>query len=301
MRYRSYYLVLMVVIMAAAFFCCSRGEKSEKAQEFSLDAGPPPRPLFFDFEGLKWGMIPEEVIAAWGPPAEAPDPDRGYTDMRYSDRASFKNVTLYFITVPAFRNVHEDVKPQGKSDRALMFLFSVSLDPGLDDIKPWQAVRADLVSRFGEPLTEPKIYESRNSSPEHSAIFRAAECTLAVARWAKAEPSVNWPERLDNLQYVLAPDSLIMEVPRKRWADLRGKFGLSPSAEMKERFETFEKNSSSVAVKDLVKLFGPPNLYWEEAPGTGTMFYFWLTGSRFKFKIREGKIDGFERTYVHEE
>jgi len=295
MHYRLYCLV---VTMAAVFLCCSGGEK---AQEFSLDAGPSPRPLFFDFEGLKWGMVPEEIVAVWGPPAEQPRPDTGYTDMRYRDQAGFKNVTLYFITFPPSRNIHQDVQPREGSDRPLMFLFSVLLDPGLDDIKAKETVRADLVSRFGEPLSEPKIYESQNSSREHSEIFRAAECTLAVARWAKAEPSLNWPERLDNLQYVVAPISLFMEVPRTIWNDLRGEIGLSPSADIKERYETFEKSGGSVEVKDLVKLFGPPNIYWEEAPGTGRMFYFWLTGSRFKFNIAEGKVQSSERTYVHEE
>jgi len=295
MRFRCYGFVFLA---AAAFFCCSGGEKEK---ELSLDAGPLPRPLFFDFEGLRWGMVPEEIVAVWGPPAEEPDADTGYHDMEYGNRAGFKNVTLYFITVPTFRNVHPDVQPKAGSDRPLMFLFAVSLDPGLDDIKPKEAVRADLVSRFGEPLTEPKIYESQSCSEENSEIFRAAECTLTVARWAKAEPGLNWPERLDGLQYVLAPNSLITEIPRTKWNDLRGEIGLSPSAEIKERYKTFEESVDTIEVKDLVKLFGSPNLYWEEAPGKGTIFYFWLTGSRFKFTIGEGKVQGFERTYVHEE
>jgi len=294
MRYRCYGLVFMA---AAVFICCSEGEKGK---EFSLDAGPSPRPLFFDFEGLKWGMVPEEIIAAWGPPAEEPDATFGIHDLEYGNRAGFKNVTLYFISVPPFRNVHEDVQPVEGSDRPLAFLFAVLLDPGSDDIKPKADVRADLVSRFGEPFTDPKIYESQNCSPEYNEIFRAAECTLVIARWAKAEPSVNWPERLDSLQYVLAPHSLIMEVPRTRWNDLRGEVGLSPSADIKERYDTFARIGGTPEVKELVELLGPPNLFLEATPGNGTMHYFWLTGSRFKFTIGEGKVQGFERTYVHE-
>lgn len=282
---------------AAVLFCCSRGEKGK---EFSLDAGPSPRPLFFDFEGLKWGMIPEEIVGEWGPPHEKPGFDIGYYDMRYSDRAGFKNITLYFTTVPPSLNVHQDVRPKEGRDKPLMFLFCVSLDPGLDDIKPKESARADLVSRFGEPLTDRKIYESQNCKEENTEIFRAAECTLAVAHWAPAEPGLNWPERLDSLKYVLAPYSLIGELPRTSWNDLRGAIPLSLPSDIKARYESFTGGAGNIEVKDLIKLFGPPNIYWEEAPGRGTIYYFWLTGSFFKFKIGEGIVQSYERTYLYE-
>ena len=298
MRFRFYGLVLMAaLILVASSFCCSKGEKGKG---FSLDAGPPPRPLFYDFEGLRWGMTPGEIIGVWGPPKEDPQFEKGFHDMRYSNRAGFKYVTLYFITVPPFRNVHLDVLPKEGSTNPLPFLFAISLDPGTDDIKPKEAVRADLVLKFKEPVADPKIYESQDRSREHAEIFRAAECTLVIAQWAKAEPSVNWPERLDSLQYTLVPYCLVTEIPRTKWKDLRGAIPLSPTSDIKARYQSFTEGASPKEVKDLVEIFGPPNLYQEEAPGIGTLHYFWLTGSRFKFTIGEGKIRGYERTYVHE-
>lgn len=286
-----------VFMAAAAMFCCSQGEKGK---ELELDAGPPPRPLFFDFEGLKWGMTPEEAVKAWGPPSEEPRLEMGYGDMRYRNRASFKNASLYFTPSVASLSGPSAEKPADDSGKPLLLLFSVLLDPGMNDVKPKSSVRAELVSRFGEPLTEPKIYESQNCNPEHAEIFRAAECTLAVAQWAPAEPGLNWPERLSSLQYVLAPLSILRHIPKTKWNGLRGAVPPSPSPATKAAYEDFTQGPGSDDLRALVKAFGPPNIYLEEAPGKGTLFYFWLTGSYFKFDIEEGRVQSQERTYVHE-
>ena len=278
----------LTALVALACGGCAGGAKEEP---LVFDAGPPPRPLFFQFEGLEWGMTPEEAIGAWGPPAV----NRIETlSVLYRDRSGFGEITLYFQPFVPFEG------DPGSSSKAL---FAVRLEPGVSDdkyIKPKSAVRPDLVSRFGEPMSEPKLYESQQADVKNAEIFRAAECTLAIARWARAEPQVNWPERLDSLQYVLVPHSLVRQVPRAKWSALRGALPLSPSPEVKARHEEFEKDASEGDVKGLLARFGPPNLYLEKAPGEGTLFYFWLTGSYFKFTIAGGRVQSHERAYYYE-
>jgi len=294
MRWRLYWLIL---ITGAVLLCCSQGEK-EKGLE--LDAGPPPRPLFYDFEGLKWGMTPEEVVKAWGSPSEEPRLEMGYGKIRYNNRASFKEVSVYFSPAPPSLSGQADVKSIEGPDKLLLCLIGVLLDPGTDDFKAKSSVRAELVSRFGEPLADPKLYESQSCSPKNTEIFRAAECTLAIARWAPAEPGLNWPERLASLQYVLAPFSILRQIPKVKWNDLRGAVPLSPSSEVKAAYEDFAQSGGSGVIEDIIKRLGLPNIYLEEAPGKGKLYYLWLTGSYFKFEIGEGKVQLHERTYVHE-
>lgn len=274
--------------LAMLAMACGGNTPRGKPEALSFDAGPPPRPLFYQSDGLTWGMTPEEAIAAWGPPAENRiDADR----LVYRDRAGFREANLYFLPVRR--------EPDGTS----LHLFSVYLQPGVSDdkyIKPKSAVRPDLVSRFGEPITDPKIYESQGKDMKTAEIFRAAECTLAVAQWARAEPQVNWPERLDSLSYTIVPTSLLRQVPRPRWNALRGALALSPSTEVKARYAEYEKDSLRRDVKNLLARFGPPNLFLETAPGEGTLYYFWLTGSYFKFTIAGGMVQSHERAYYHE-
>lgn len=276
--------VCLILLVGLACGACAGSEKEEA---LVFDAGPPPRPLFFEFEGLTWGMTPDEARRAWGPPAE----DRiDLMRLAYRDRAGFNEVTLYFV-------------PLGRdSNDKAMGLSIVSLYPGSDEknVKPKSAVRPDLVSRFGEPITDPKIYESQTADMKYSEIFRAAECTLVIAEWARAEPQVNWPERLDRLRYVLAPALLLREVPKAEWSALRGTLALSPPPETKARYAEYEKDTDSGDTKKLLALFGPPNLYLEKAPGEGTLYYFWLTGSYFRFTIAGGRVQSRERAYYYE-
>jgi hypothetical protein len=265
---------------------------SEKDLAESLDAGPPPRPLFFEFEGLGFGMTPDEIEQAWGPALE-----KSSYQMNYADKGGYKHVQLYFMSVPAFSNIHADVKRSEISNDPFFFLLFLQLSYAYEDVRPKETVRPDLITRFGNPLDDPVLYEKMHVTRETADIFRAAECTLAIVRWYPASPEIGRPEHLGHITFRIAPDALMTDVPRTRWKDLRGAISVSPTDEIKAHFEKLSQVHGGAAVDEVVKLLGPPNLYMEETPGQGQIVYYWLDGARIKFNIEEGKVQGYMSSF----
>ncbi len=285
--------VLIWAFLWVGFMACG---SSDRGTEADWDPGPPQRALFVEFEGLKWGMTPEEIKTEWG----VPDEDSTY-QMTYSNKAGYARANLYFMSIPAFRNVHEDAERSGPSDEPFYFLSSVYLEPDFEDVRPKDTVRSELVERFGEPLTEPALFQAQNLNPEYSEIFRAAECTLCIAGWAPASEDMGRPENLRHLIYKLAPDSLLTEIPRSRWQDLRGSIPERAPADIKARLEKLDRIEGGASLKQILEIAGPPNIFLEGSPGSGKLCYFWLTGTNLIFNITEGRKDGHTWTFYEED
>ena len=86
-------MILILILVSG----CSSSKKEEKA---SLEAGPPTRPLFYEYEGLKWGMTKEEVKSVWGAGVE-----KNIVTLSYTDKGGYKKVEALFKSVPASSNI----------------------------------------------------------------------------------------------------------------------------------------------------------------------------------------------------
>ena len=250
----------------------------------TLDPGPPPRPLFKEVEGLKWGMTREEVRAAWGAG------DDGGTDS-YPKKGGYPTVRLGYASIPSGGVVHTDLVRDPKDDSPVKLLIWARFEGDATFKK--ETVRADLVSRFGQPLTDARLLEANLCQGPNCELFRAAECTLVKVSWNPANPGA-WPDHLIGLTYLLAPDSLPQYVPRPQWPRLRGSVPTSYTPEARARFDKVGRQGGAEA-ETLAKLtadVGPPNLYLETAPGEGTLFYLFLDGSLQTIKIEKGRYAG---------
>ncbi len=285
--------VLICMSVLLGFMACS---SSEEGAEADWDPGPPQRPLFFEFEGLKWGMTPAEIKDVWG----TPDEDRTY-QMIFSNKGGYSRANLGFQSIPEFRNVHEDVERTEPSDEPYYYLIWISLENDFDDVTPKDSFRSELVERFGEPLIEPALFQVNHLNPEYHEIFRAAECTLCIATWAPASPDMGRPENLQTLMYRLAPSSLLTEIPRSRWQNLRGSIPPRAPADLKVKLAGLDQIQGDASLQQIIEQIGPPNLYIEESPGNGKLYYFWLTGTNLFFNITEGREDGHRHTFYEED
>lgn len=228
-------------------------------------------------------MTPAEVISAWGP-GEDGDP------YQYANKAGYSRASLGFASVPASDVVHTDLPPG--SGNPVRFLTWVSLSS--DEILPKEKIRADLVSRFGEPITDPKLLRNvsvSNCTGHRCEVFRAAECTLAVAQWYPASAELNRPETLDSLMYQLAPASLVEYVPRSEWSKLRGPVPPSLSAQMETGLSAMRMGSDGARSEEVDKLLGTPNLL-QESPGAAKRYYLYLDGSVQVVQLQDGRIRG---------
>lgn len=152
------------------------------------------------------------------------------------------------------------------------------------------------VSLDAGPPPRPVLRVHRCEAPR-CELFRAAECTLVQAEWNPAAPELHWPEHLGSMTYRLAPSSLVTYVPRTEWPKLRGAVPTSLAADFQTRLDGQPRGANAASTKDLVKALGRPNLYLEEAPGKGRLFYAFLDDSVFVVRIAEGKLDGSEGSF----
>ena len=291
--FRRYASVVLVLVLAAA---CSPGKKTEEA---ALDAGPLARPLLFDFEGLKWGMTKDEVKNVWGAVLED-----SLMELKYADKGGYKDVQALFKSVPASRNIQTVAGRQAGDEGPVEFLFAVRLSVRArtepEETKPKETVRPALIASYGEPLSDPKLRANLYCEAD-CELFRLAECTLLEVHWLPAVPELNLPERVDSLTYRLAPDTLITEIPFAAWEKLRGSILPSIPPEFKAKIKSFTQGADGTAVSDVVAGIGPPNLYLEEGPGKGKLYYFWLTGSFYVLEIENGRLGFVSYTQLGED
>lgn len=282
MFYKFLSMILILILVSG----CSSSIKEEKA---SLEAGPPTRPLLYEYEGLKWGMTKEEVKSVWGAGVE-----KNIVTLSYTDKGEYKKVEALFKSVPASSNIQTVAGRPAGDDQPVQFLFAVYLsvrsrtDP--TESKPKDTVRPGLISNYGEPLSDSKLRAKLYCERADCEIFRVAECTLLEVHWNPAVPELNLPERVDSLTYMLAPDTLITAIPFDKWAMLRGSILPSVPPEFKAKVKGFTQGTEGTSVADVVKLIGPANLYLEEIPGKGELYYFWLTGSFYSLEIDKGRL-----------
>jgi hypothetical protein len=272
------WLVPVVVVVAAACGLSGGGGGS-------LDPGPPTRPLFKEVEGLKWGMTPAEVRAAWGPGEEG----KAYS---YPKKGGYLFVSLGYMSIPGGDVIHTDLARDPKDTGPVEFLVSASFQGNSTFQK--DTVRADLASRFGQPLTDAQLLRANDCRAGRCELFRAAECTLVKASWNPADAELKWPEHLDSLVYVLAPDHLVQYLPRTEWSKLRGSVPLSFTPEVREKFDKLGSvgGSNAPTLAEMTKAVGSPNLYLETAPGKGTLYYLFLDGSLLAVSVQEGRYRG---------
>ena len=250
----------------------------------SPSASAPSRPVFHEVEGLRWGMTPAEVISAWGP-GENGDANE------YTNKAGYSRASLDFARLPASDLIHTDLPP-GSGD-LVRLLTSVSL--GSSDVLPKQKVRAAHSSRFGEPITDPKLLRNvgvSNCTGPRCEVFRAAECTLAVVQWSPASAELNRPETLDSLMYQLAPSSLVDYVPRSEWSRLKAPVPTSFSAERETGLGAMRMGFDGARPEEVETLLGSPNLLLEESPGGGKRYHLYLDGSVQVLQFQNGRTQG---------
>jgi len=277
------FLSLIFILVLA--FGCSSAKKEEKA---SFDAGPLARPLLYDFEGLKWGMTKDEVKSVWGAAEED-----SWMVLKYADKGGYKRAEALFKSVPPSSNIQTVAGRPAGDEKPFEFLIAVRLtakdrwDP--QETKPKETVRPALIASHGEPLSDPAL-RKRLYCEADCEIFRLAECTLLEVRWNRAVPEFKMPESVDSLTYRFAPDTLITAVPFAEWEKLRGTVPTSVAPEFKAKIKGFTQGLDGTPVSEIVKLIGPPNLYREEGPGKGRLYYFWLTGSSYSLEIEDGKL-----------
>jgi hypothetical protein len=264
---------------------CSRGAAGNSA---SLDAGPPPHPPFYEFEGLKWGMTPAEVAAVWGPGEDG----QAY---RYARKGGYVDVSLGYMSVPSDSIKDPALEAVARAAGRVELLVFVALRPESETSAPKDQVRADLVSRFGPPLEDPALLASLDCKKGACEVFRAAECTVVKADWAPAFAELKWPDRLNSLTYELAPGHLVAYVPRGDWGRLRGAVRASYTADLRARIDGFASSGPEAAtVEQIVKALGPPNLHRPVPDGTAALDYLFLDGSLQSLRIRDGRLTGWE-------
>jgi hypothetical protein len=247
-------------------------------------AAEPASPLFYEVEGLKWGMTPTEVLKAWGPGEEG----EAY---RYANKGGYARAHLGYRRLPASDVVHTDLPPGADPDRPVEFLTWVSFES--DEVLAKEEVRAELVSRFGQPLTDPKVVRNVSISFCDSSrcdVFRAAECTLATASWTSASAEFNRPAALSSLMYELAPSGLIGHVPRSDWPSLNGPVALSFPPELEAKVGALRRGVDGAREKDVEALLGRPNLRRGEVDGNETHYYLFVDGSLRGLEFSKGKL-----------
>ncbi len=201
-------------------------------------------------------------------------------------------MSLGYVGIPAGDVVHTDLKRDPKDDRPAQFLIWARFDG--DPTFRKETVRADLVSRLGQPLADAKVLRVNDCQSPRCELFRAAECTLVKASWRPASAELNLPERLEGLTYILAPDSLPQHVPRTEWPKLRGSVPFSYTPETDAKFDKVGSlgGANPATLAEITKTVGAPNLYLEASPGRGTLFYLFLDGSLPTVSIENGRYHG---------
>ena len=254
--------------------------------ELAPRAAVPARPLFYEVEGLKWGMTPAEVLKAWGPGED------GET-YRYASKGGYARASLGYRRLPASDVVRTDLPPGADPGRPVEFLTWVSFES--DEVLAKEKVRAELVTRFGQPLTDPKVVRNVSISFCDSSrcdVFRAAECTLATASWTPASADLNRPAALSSLMYELAPSALIGYVPRSDWPKLNGPVALSFPPELEAKVGALRRGIDGAREKDVEGLLGRPNLRRGEVDGNATHYYLFLDGSLQGLEFSKGRLQG---------
>jgi hypothetical protein len=239
----------------------------------------PARPYFYEVHGLKWGMTRQEVLKAWGPGADG-DP------YEYKDKAGFRFVSLLMGSLPAADVVHEDVKAVAGNENPIRFLTSVVLQPG--NLEPKSQVRADLVSRFGEPLADARLAAREHCEVPRCEIFRTGECTIAEVKWLPSNS--DQPERLESLTHQLGCSALVEYVPRTKWPLLGGSVRTSFAPELDEVVGKLPRGVGGASSADVVTRLGPPNLRIEEGTATLRLFYLWLDGSLYSLGFENNQL-----------
>lgn len=264
---------LAFALSVAALLACSGRAR--------FDADQPKRPLFQEVEGLRWGMTSEEVKAVWGP-------DREGKAYHYDKKGGYPSSSLGYMSIPPDMIVHKDARlPAGGGPAE--FLIYVSFDGDATVTK--EKVRADLVSRFGQPLADAVVLRAHDCEGP-CELWRAAEMTLVKARWNPANAELNWPEHLSALTWDLAPAGLVTWVPRSEWAKIRGAVPLTFAAEARAKIEGFRMGIEGASVAEITKALGPPNLQLEEKPGETSLAYLFLDDAVQKLRLAGGKLQG---------
>ncbi len=267
-------------VIAVAMASCSSGDSGSSP---SLDAGPPPHPLGFEFEGLTLGMAKEAVVDAWGPPGL-----EGARSLEYANRGAFTNVQLLFKSVPVSKNIQPEAARASGDDRPYEFLTAIILTPAEPRAK--NEFRAELVSLYGHPLADPVLSAPLNCRPPACEIFRPAECVLLKVAWETAPAGAEQSERVASLAYVLAPDALIAEVPRPKWSELRGAVAASSPSGLEARINGLRTGAAGLPVAETVKVMGTPNLILAGDGGGRHFLYFWLDGSFIKLTFAGDRL-----------
>jgi hypothetical protein len=78
------------------------------------------------------------------------------------------------------------------------------------------------------------------------------------------------------------------------------KWGMTP-ADIKVKLAGLDQIQGDASLQQIIEQIGPPNLYLEESPGNGKLYYFWLTGTNLFFNITEGRKDGHRHTFYEED
>jgi hypothetical protein len=266
MRVRA--LAAAGVLVIALASCAPSGH----GRSPSWDAGPPSRPLEFEYEGLTLGMTKEAVVDSWGPPSL-----EGARTLDYANRGTYANVHLVFKSVPASENIQPEAARAPGDDRPYEFLSKIILTPAEPRAKA--ELRRELVSLFGPPLDEAALQAALGCRPAACEIFRPAECVLLQVAWEAAPTGVGRPDRVANLAYLLAPEALIVEAPRPKWTELRGEVSASFPAGLQARIDGLRTGADGVPPDEVVKILGPPNLTLEGEGGERRFLYLWLDGS----------------------
>ena len=282
MRVRT--LALAGVLVIALASCAPNG----RGRSPSWDAGPPPRPLEFEYEGLTLGMTKEAVVDNWGPPGL-----EGDRTLDYANRGTYANVHLVFKSVPVSENIQPEAARAPGDDRPYEFLSGIILTPAEPRTKA--ELRRELVSLYGQPLTDPALFAPLNCRPPACEIFRPAECVLLKVAWETASAGAEGSDRVAALAYVLAPETLIAEAPRPKWMELRGAVAVAAPAGLRGRLDGLRTGADGSTVEEAVKVLGPPNLILPGDGGERRFLYFWLDGSSIKLAFDGDRLRAVER------
>lgn len=277
MRVRA---LVAVGVLAVALISCSSGGTDRSP---SLDAGLPPHPLEFEFEGLALGTTKEAVVEAWGPPSF-----EGSKTLEYANRGAFANIQLLFKSVPVSANIQPEASRASGDNRPYEFLTAIVLTPAepQDKIK----LKPELISLYGEPIADAPFLEAVSCRPPRCEIFRAAECALLQVHWEAASPGGGGGEIAATLSYFLAPDALISQVPRSLWRKLRGAVQPIPSSEFVTRLAGLKTGDNGDHLEDVVAAIGPPNLVLKNGGGFNSLYYFWLNNAGVKLSLAENTL-----------
>jgi hypothetical protein len=261
------------IALAALFIAGAACSPSGPPPAPALDAGPPPHPLEFEFEGLALGSTKEAVVDAWGPPSAE---TRG--TIEYVNRGAFASVQLVFKSVPVSGNIQPEAVRDAADPRPFEFLKAIILTPA--ERRDKGQLRPQLVALYGEPLADLAAAE-----PRPCEFFRAGECALLRVEWEAAPQEGGERESAASLAYLLAPEVLITEAPRTLWPSLRGAVTPSPPSDLGSRMGKLRTAGPASRLDEVLLVMGPPNLVIEDGPGARSLLYLWLNNAFVKLSL----------------